>query len=557
MAIKRIGAFIITIFLSGGCLSATTSEPMLTAQPVKLAKSTHTTPAQQLAAAKKKAKQQKRKPKPGSEKAKTPSDAERDIFQWFQTYSEVISLVENKAFRTVDFGQFIQNSLKAAVSQVDAHSAFFSRESYKSALESTSGEFSGIGVSIITKTPDDEALAIIDVIQQGPAERAGLHAGDKIVEVDGEKLRGLATDEVVAKLKGRTGTKVALKIIREKKPMSFKVMRELIKDQTSMCYFFKQQAVYYLSLKIFNEMSGKQIADLLIKANEGRCRGIILDLRRNPGGTLDAAIDVAELFIEKGSLVTMTRDRNRKLVAEYKTAKDPLLKSDLPIFVLIDNFTASAAEILAGCLKHYSEKATASRKFMVFLLGIPTFGKGSVQELIPIKNGCALKLTSMLYFLPGDTSIQAEGIKPDFLVKPKTEPADEMRWVQELYGQESSLKNFITKEEVAGQKQEKKKPAESSFWSRWFGDSTAGVSAVAEKEPAADVEPEEEKKSWDQRQVEALTGDLQVQTCVNMISFLHLARKANPQEVVTRSKALKYLKEHFVTDDPTVIEKIK
>lgn len=555
MAIKRIGVFVFIGFLCGhyGFVTAF-SEVKLPTTQVKFAKTTYTPAAQEVAMNKKKTfKPAKKRNKKVDEKPKDPTDVERDIFQWFQTYSEVVSLIENKAFRSVDFGQFIQNSLKAAVSQVDAHSAFFSKESYKSALESTSGEFSGIGVSIITKTPDDEALAIIDVIQQGPAEKAGLHPGDKIVEVDGEKLRGLSTDEVVAKLKGRTGTKVALKVIREKRPLSFKVMRDLIKDQTSMCYFFKQQGVYYLSLKIFNEMSGKQIADLLIKANEGRCRGIILDLRRNPGGTLDAAIDVAELFIDKGSLVTMTRDRNRKVVAEYKTAKDPLLKSDLPIFVLIDNFTASAAEILAGCLKYYSEKAAMKRKFMVFLLGIPTFGKGSVQELIPIKNGCALKLTSMLYFLPGDTSIQAEGIKPDFLVKPKTEPADEMRWVQELYGQESSLKNFITKEEVAGKKQEKKKPETGSFWSRWFGNPTQ---VVAEKEPVVE-ELEEDKKSWDQRQIESLTGDLQVQTCINMISFLYFVRKTNPQEVATRSKALKFLKQHFVTDDPIVVEKIK
>lgn len=547
MAGRKISAAALPVVLMG-MLSAGNSEQ----QNVNNGESTIIEEKKQVVAAKKRP----IKAKKDIKQSKAPGDSERDIFQWFQTYSEVVSLVENKAFRQVDFGQFIQDSLKAAVSQVDAHSAFFSRESYKSALESTSGEFSGIGVSIISKTPEDEALAIIDVVQQGPAEKAGLHAGDKIVEVDGEKLRGLATDEVVAKLKGRIGTKVALKVIRDKKPMSFKVPRELIKDQTSMCYFFKKQSVYYLSLKIFNEMSAKQISDLLSKANEGKCHGIILDLRRNPGGTLDAAIEMAELFLDKGSLVAMTRDRKRKLVAEYKTSKDPVLKSDVPIFVLIDNFTASAAEILAGCLKHHSEKNSGKRKLMVFLLGIDTFGKGSVQELIPIKNGCALKLTSMLYYLPGDLSIQADGIKPDFLVKPKMVPAEEMRWVQELYGKESSLKNFITREEVAG-KPKKKKTSSGGFWKMLFG---SDEESEGESDPAPDgkeVDTDENKKNWDQRQQEALTGDQQVQTCVNMISFLHLARKAHPQEVATRSKALKFLKERFLTDDVTVLEKIK
>lgn len=550
MARKRGGVLLLPLLFASVWLGASEEgEKILSAEKEK------TVQAPNLVAAKKRP--VKKNVKEPRKVRNEPGEAERDIFQWFQTYSEVVSLVENKAFRSVDFGQFIQDSLKAAVSQVDAHSAFFSRESYKSALESTSGEFSGIGVSIISKTPEDEALAIIDVVQQGPAERAGLHAGDKIVEVDGEKLRGLSTDEVVAKLKGRIGTKVQLKVIRDKKPMSFKVPRELIKDQTSLCYFFKQQGVYYLSLKIFNEMSAKQISDLLSKANEGRCHGIILDLRRNPGGTLDAAIEMAELFVDKGSMVVMTRDRNRKVVAEYKTAKDPLLKSDVPIFILIDNFTASAAEILAGCLKYHSEKGSSKRKLMVFLLGIDTFGKGSVQELIPIKNGCALKLTSMLYFLPGDISIQAEGIKPDFLVKPKMVPADEMRWVQELYGKESSLKNYITKEEVAG-KPQKKKNDQSSFWKRLFSAGAEPAVEEPEQGPGEDKEDgDESKKSWEQRQQESLAADQQVQTCVNMISFLHLARKAYPAEVATRSKALKFLKERFVTDEPAVLEKIK
>lgn len=486
-----------------------------------------------------------------------PTDVERDIFQWFQTYSEVVSLVENKAFRTVDFGHFIQNSLKTAVSEIDPHSSFFSRESYKSALESTSGEFSGIGVSIISKTIEDDALVITDVVQQGPAERAGLLSGDKIVAVDGDKLRGLSTDEVIAKLKGKIGTKVSLKVIRDKKPLSFKVAREIIKDQTSLCYFFKHQNVYYLSLKVFNEMSAKQIADLLKKANEGQCNGLILDLRRNPGGTLDSSIEMAELFLDKDSTVVLTRDRQKKLVAEYKTTKDPLLKADVPIFVLIDNFTASAAEILAGALKYYSEKSAGKRNLMVFLLGIDTFGKGSVQELMPIKNGCALKLTTMLYYLPGDVSIQAQGIKPDFLVTPKSAPAEEMRWVQELYGKEASLKNFITQEEVTGEVKKKKKKQEPSFWKRLFG---MNEELIEVEESGVEDEPqesEESKKSWDQRQEESLAGDNQVQACVNMISFLHLARKAFPDEVASRDKALKFLKERFITDAMTVVQKIK
>ena len=228
------------------------------------------------------------------------NDSQKDIYKGLGSYAETIGLVQAKGLREVDFNKYFEQSLKAAVADIDPHSAFFSEKSYKTALESTSGEFSGIGVSIIGKTPEDEALPIIDVIQEGPAFKAGLLSGDKIIEVDGEKLRGLSTDEVVAKLKGKVGSLLELKIIRDKKPMNVGVKRDIVKDQTSQCYLFEQQDVYYLSLKIFNEMSADQISKLLKKANEGKCRGIVLDLRRNPGGTLDAAIEMAELFYPKG-----------------------------------------------------------------------------------------------------------------------------------------------------------------------------------------------------------------------------------------------------------------
>ena len=398
------------------------------------------------------------------------SDTEKDIYQWFQTYAEAVSLIEKKSFKSVDFSKFIQDSLKSAVSHIDAHSAFFSRESYKTAIESTSGEFSGIGVSVITKAPDDESLLVIDVIQNGPAEKAGLKGGDKIIEVNGDKLKGLSSDEVVNKLKGKAGSTVKLKIIRNKKLLSFKVVRDIIKDQTSVSYLFPAQGVYYVSLKIFNEVASRQIEELLSIANSGKCKGIVLDLRRNPGGTMDAAVEIAGLFVKKNALVVLTKNKKKKLVNEYRTNRDPVLNSSVPIFILIDNFTASAAEILAGCLQHHSKTIDKNKSLMVFLVGTSTFGKGSVQELIPIKNGCALKVTTMLYYLPDGVSIQARGIKPDFTVKPKFVPVDEMKWVNELYGKETALKNHITVEEVTGEKAVQPKKEKRSFWQRWFTD---------------------------------------------------------------------------------------
>ncbi len=462
---------------------------------------------------------------------KSKNNTEKVIYPWLGTVAEIVSLIGKKAFKEPDFSDFFQEALKAAVPYIDAHSAFFSKEAYKSTIESTSGEFSGIGVSIISKTPQDDALVIVEVIQGGPAHKAGLKAGDKIVEVNGEKLRGLSTDEVIIKLKGKIKTEVKLKIIRNKKPLEFKIKRDIIKDQTSLCYYLKNQNIYYLKLTLFTEMAAKQMAQLLKKANEGKCNGIVLDLRRNPGGILDSAIDIANLFLPKKSLVVITKDKTGKTLAEYHTKKDPVLKTNVPIFIIIDNFTASASEILAGCLRYYSEK---NNKLMTFLVGTSTFGKGSVQEVIPISNGCALKLTTMLYYLPNHKTIQAIGIEPDFLVKPRIVPAEELKWINELYGKETTLKHHITLQEAEGKKKSNKKGKKNQI-----------------------KKDEEKEKSWEEKQREAIQHDIQIQTSINMINMLNLAKKCYPKEVDTRQKTVVFLRKNYITDQEIELEKIK
>lgn len=489
---------------------------------------------------------------------------EGDAYAWLSLYAKVAALLEEKSYRTIDIAKCVQNSLKAALSSIDAHSTFFSPDGFKLVLESTQGEFSGIGVSINGKEESDEGLGVVDVIEGGPAAKAGMHAGDRIVQVDGETLRGLSTDEVIGKLKGKTGTKVTIKVLRNKKqPLSFTITRDIIKDQTSMCYRFVEQDIYYLSLKIFNEIAAKQMEDLLVKANEGKCRGLILDLRRNPGGTMDSAIAMAGLFLEKNSLVVSTKNKKGKLIQEYRTTRDPLLKSDVPIFILIDNFTASASEILAGALKHHAEKNNGNHNLRVFLVGTTTFGKGSVQELVPVESGCAIKITTMLYYLPDDSSIQAKGIAPDFLIKPKAIPEEEMKWVNELYGKEAALKNHITVDEVEGKKDTAGKGEKKGFWKKLVGGSAddtteaSAADATVKASIADGDDADNDKKTPEEKQREALALDVQVQASVNMINFLNIARKADPTRTKTRRQALEFLKKNYLTDTITTVEKVK
>jgi carboxyl-terminal processing protease len=462
-------------------------------------------------------------------------EREKIIFQWFRTISEVIHLLAERHYKNVDIATVIQNGLRGAVASTGPHSAFFPKKSYKAAMESTSGEFSGIGVSIMNKRPEDNFLMITDVIKGGPSDRAGLKTGDKIVEIDRESLRNLSSDEVVGKLRGKIGTKVKLKIIRNKKPLEFTIKREIIKDQSLLCHKLKNQNIYYISLRIFAENTPSQTAKILKKINGKGCKGIILDIRRNPGGVLESAVAMAGLFLPKKSLVVSTKDKYHKVVANYHTKRNPVWNKNIPIFILVDNFTASASEILAGCMRHYSEKYP--NKLSVFIVGTKTFGKGSVQEVIPVSNGCALKITTMLYYIPDDVSIQAEGIAPDFTVKTKISPEKEVRWVKELYGKESSQKNYITAEEAKGLPPKKKEDK-------------------AKKEAAEKAKKEFYEKNWEARYKKAVSEDVQIRACVNMISILDIAKKTNPSSVDTRKKAYAFLSKHYVTDKEFELEKL-
>ena len=453
-------------------------------------------------------------------------------FDELRKYAEVLALIKEKSVRPFDIESFISESLKAAVPSTDAHSAFF--VSLDKILESTSGKFSGIGVSIISKLPEDDNLIVVDVIGDGPAEKAGLRAQDSIVEVNGDKLRGLSSDEVVGKLKGETGTSVALKVLRDKKMLEFTVTRDTVKNEVSNFYHFPKQNIYYLSLRMFTDNAAKRVEELVGIAKKNNARGLIFDLRRNPGGVLDTAVDMAGLFVDKGEVVVYTKGRGGKVISEYKTTSEPILRTRMPIFMLVDNFTASASEILSGTLRHYSQLYAEDptrkddERLMVFVLGVKTFGKGSVQEVIPISKGSALKLTTMLYYLPNHESIQATGVQPDIVLHPKIGPTDEMKLVQSFHGNESSIKNHITRKEV---------------------DEFEGKS-----NPAADEAKEETKElTFEEKHIKSIKGDETVLAAARMISLLDQAPK---KAVLTRPKALAYLQQHYVTEDDLDLQKV-
>jgi len=327
---------------------------------------------------------------------------------------------------------------------------------------------------------------------------------------------------------------------------------------------------------MFTDVAVKQIAELLKKSQEHHYKGLILDLRNNSGGLLTAAIDIASLFLKKGSLVAITKDNNNKETERYSTKKDPIAHKSLPIFILINNFTASAGEILAGALKIHSDM---TNDYLVFLVGTTTFGKGSVQEVIPVSNDCALKITTHLYFLPNDTTIQGIGIDPDFIVERTSPPTEQVQWFTKHFGRENTLENYI---KTSPSPAPPALPAPTPLLLRQgfvghvvppvphplvLSATESGVSkdgdvgslskgSNQQKTPNKKEDKKKHNRRYD-RAKDMLQKDNQLRDCITLISMLHTAQTYTPDLVKTRSQALSYLKNNFISNDTLDIEEVK
>ena len=231
----------------------------------------------------------------------------------------------------------IKQAINGFLSTLDPHSSFLDPKTYRAIMETTSGEFFGIGIVIdATRKPKDRFLMVIDVIPDGPSEKAGLLPYDKIIEIDGKNLEGMTTEEATSKLRGEKGTSVHIKVLRDKKPepLPFDITRGVVKEQTSLAFYLKDHDIYYISLTSFTSNAVLQIEKLLKKSTHDRYRALVLDLRNNSGGLLSAAIDIAGLFLEQGSLVVSTKDKTDKETARYATKRTPVANNGLPIFIL-------------------------------------------------------------------------------------------------------------------------------------------------------------------------------------------------------------------------------
>ncbi|MBC7370644.1 MAG: S41 family peptidase [Bdellovibrionaceae bacterium] len=323
-----------------------------------------------------------------------------------QNFTKVLNYVEQYYVEEVDTKKLIYGAIKGMLRELDPHTNFMPPEMFKDFETETSGEFGGLGIEI---SVTNGVLTIISPIEDTPAWEAGIKPGDRVIAVDGHSTKGLSLVEASQLMRGKRGSKVVLRIVREneEEPKDISITRGSVKIK-SVKYTDLEDTYAYIKITSFIENTSKDLEkaiDAHIKSNK-RMDGLIIDMRRNPGGLLDQAIKVSDMFLKDGAIVS-TIGRNKK-EKEISSATKKGRFTDFPIVILVNEYTASASEIVSGALQDNKR---------ALIVGQRTFGKGSVQSVVRLGDGSGLKLTVARYYTPSGISIQAEGIKPDIEIE--------------------------------------------------------------------------------------------------------------------------------------------
>ncbi len=352
-------------------------------------------------------------------------------------FGRVMNFVQKQYADKVDTKKLVYGAIKGMLESLDPHSNFLPPEIYKQLKADTSGKFGGVGIEVWIGS--DGLLTVVNPLEETPAWKAGIKSGDKIIKINGKATKGMSLSEVNQMIRGESGTSVKLTIARatSPKPLLFKLTRVSIKlDAVKSADL--GNGFGYIRIVQFQDRVGRDTAEAIAKLEKnGKLKGLILDLRNNPGGLLEEAVDTVNLFVDSGVIVS-TRGRNKD-DNEVRVAKSGIARLDFPMVVLINGSSASAAEIVAGALKDHKRATIAGRR---------SFGKGSVQTVIPLSSDAGLKLTIARYYTPNGTSIQAKGIQPDVVLS-EFDPHDLSKKKKVALITEASLKNHFSNEEGA------------------------------------------------------------------------------------------------------------
>lgn len=339
---------------------------------------------------------------------KPPASAKPDIpLNELRAFSEIFGRIKNNYVEPVEDKELLQNAIRGMLSGLDPHSTYLDLEDFKSLREGTSGEFGGLGIEV---TLEDGFVRVVSPIDDTPAAEAGVLAGDLIIRLDEKPVKGMALREAVDMMRGKPGTDLLITILREgeDKPLNITLTRAIIKVK-SVKHKTLEPGYGYVRISTFQQRTSEGLnkaIEQLKKDNNDTLNGLVLDLRNNPGGLLNAAVDVSDAFITKG-LIVYTDGRIPDSKQEFNASPRDLLEG-APLVVLVNGGSASASEIVAGALQDHHRAV---------ILGTKTFGKGSVQTVMPLTDKTAVKMTTARYFTPSGRSIQAEGIVPDIIIE--------------------------------------------------------------------------------------------------------------------------------------------
>ena len=329
----------------------------------------------------------------------------KNAYNKLKVFSEIISLIESNYVETVKSDDMIEGAIRGMVKSLDPHTNYMPPATYKEMQVETTGKFGGLGIEISMR---DGVLTVVSPIDDTPAFRAGVKAGDKIIKIDDESTLDMTLQDAVSLLRGETGSPINITIFRDsfKAPKEFTIVRDIIKVR-SVVHKRYQKDIGYIKIRSFSKNTSSDLDKALADLEGDGITKLILDVRNNPGGLLNQAVEVTDRFLNRENLIVYTKGRSQEQNMRF-TSNDKVAGVNYPLIILVNGGSASASEIVAGALQDLNR---------AIVLGTPTFGKGSVQTIIPLTDGSALKLTTARYYTPSGRVIQENGIEPDILVE--------------------------------------------------------------------------------------------------------------------------------------------
>ena len=323
---------------------------------------------------------------------------EDSVFQRAQLFDEVVRYVQTRYVDPQPASELYQKAIKGMLRELgDPHTTFMSAEEYAQLHLATSGEYAGVGIQI---APRDNYITAVGVLPNTPAERAGVRVGDRMIEIDGQDAKGWSDERAVKVLRGPKGSPVTIKVLRVgvDEPVTFRIVRDEIHVKSVPYAYMASPGVGYVNLTVFAETSTDEIRAAITRLKGEGMKSLVMDLRNNPGGLLNQGVSVSDLFLKSGQAIVETRARDPRESETFR-ARDDASYPELPVIVLVDEYSASAAEIVAGALQDHDR---------ALVVGSPTYGKGSVQSLFPLSGGNFLKMTTAKWYTPVGRSIQKE-----------------------------------------------------------------------------------------------------------------------------------------------------